>query len=295
VGTAQAGRDLFVAEVIHVYQIMQEAPPRKWEAPQDAPRTEVARAALALALLKKVETCIYLGRRYGLTPQSPVSPALLGSLALGVKPLEADSLSEAMSWLARRVGLAAARQHLADQYASLDEVGSEVATELNDLASVAAGRTFVTGSYSARIQNALGPALTVIHGDPQLGHGLPRSRSQRAHLLMLHGSEQDFQNALVSRDDVLTYGEHRPALARAVSNLLSSPEPWIVLGAEEEADSTFHLLVGNASRKLEMQQRPLFVVDPRPEDDVINEWPQVALRHVRLTPAEFLSLPRRVE
>jgi len=303
VGTVEADRDAFVANVIHVYYGLKEAPPQTWEAPRDSsgqgktpevdPGPEVKQAASALALLKQVETCIYLGCRYGLTPQSPVSPELLGSFPLGVKPPTVDSLSAAMSWLAGKVGMMAARRHLADHYASLDEVGSEVVPELNDLAAVAAGRTFVTGSYSARIQNALGPALTIVHDDKQLGHGLSHGRSQRAHLLRLHGSEQDFQNALVSKDNVLTYSEHRPALAKAVSDLLLYP--WIILGAEEKADSTFHLLVSNVSRKLEMQQRPLFVIDPRPEDEVVNEWPRPALRHIRLTPAEFLSMARRVE
>lgn len=292
IGTAQAGRDLFVAEVIHVYQIMQAVPPPQWEPHRNVPRAEVARGASALGfLLKKEETCIYLGRRYGLTPQSPVSPELLGSVALGVQPPIADSLSEAMGWLAGQVGMAAARRYLAEQYGSLDKVGSEIVSELTDLASVSPGRTFVTGSYSARIQNALGPALTIVQGDGQLGRSPSHRSSNRAQLLMLHGSEQDFQNALVAKDDVLTYREHRPALAEAVSDLLLSP--WIVLGAEKEADSTFHLLTSNVSRKLGEQQRPLFVIDPRPEEVVENEWPRAALRHVRLTPGEFLSMARR--
>lgn len=244
----------------------------------------------ALTALHQPETCVYLGCRYGLTPHSPVSAEFLASRELGIEPPKVDSLSAAMGWLAGQIGMTAARRHLAEHYASLDEVAPEVAEELDVLASLAAGRTLVTGSYSAQIQNALGPALTVIHCDPQVDRGWTQGRSKRAHLLMLHGSEQDFQNALVAEDDVLSYSQRCPALAEAVSNLLSST--WFILGAEQKADTTFRLLVRHASVKLGAQPPPIFVVDPRPENEVANDWPRAALRHVCMTPSDFLSRAR---
>jgi hypothetical protein len=290
----KANRDAYVANIIYVNQPGEPeprpepvGPPPRLEAD---PRPEVTRAALAF--LEQADTCIYLGHRYGLTPQSPVPPGLF-STSWGARPPAAESLSAAMSWLEMRIGMEAACRHLADHFGSLDKVDPEVGAELKQLAAVAPGRTFVTGCYTARLQNALGPSITIVQRDEQIGRGLMHRSATRAHLLMLHGSEQDFQNALVARDDVLTYSEHRPALAKAVSDLLSFS--WIVLGADEKADGTFHLLVGNVCRHLGMRQRPIYVVDPRPEHEVDNEWPKAALRHVRLAPAEFLSQVRPAE
>ncbi len=264
--------------------------PQKPEPPPLPPADpRVHHTLAALARIRQPQTCIYLGRRYGLTPHA-ATPDLLNDLELGAEPPPAGSLAEAMDWLAGQIGMVAARRHLAERYSRLDEGAPRVAEELETLAALPAGRVVVTGSYSARIQNALGPHLRVIHVDGQVDGKLTPGLTGRAHLLMLHGSEHDFQNALVAEDDILTYSEHRPALTAAVSHLLTYP--WIVLGAERKTDSTFHLQLRNVSRKLGMQQRPIFVVDPRSEEEVANEWPRAALRHVGLTPAQFLSLVR---
>ncbi len=296
-GNITAGHDVVVAGKIGVLivqniQRAQKSPvPRQPEPPPlppEDPRVHLTLAALAH--IRRPQTCTYLGRRYGLTPQAP-APGLLEGVELGAEPPPVDSLAQAMNWLAGQMGMKAAQHLLAERYSRLDDVAPGVGEELATLARLAAGRVLVTGSYSARIHRALGPALTVIHGDRQADGRLTPGLTRRAHLLMLHGSEQDFQNALVAEDDVATYSEHRPALTAVVSDLLAS-YPWIVLGAERRTDSTFHLQLRNVCRKLEMEQRPVFVVDPRCEEEVASEWPRAALRHVRLTPAQFLSLAR---
>ena len=70
------------------------------------------------------------------------------------------------------------------------------------------------------------------------------------------------------------------------------PSGALGLGYDKEADTTFRLLANNVCRQLGMAQRPIFVVDPRPEEEVTNEWPKAALRHVGLTVDQFLSLAR---
>ncbi len=199
--------------------------------PADHPRVYLTQDALAY--LRQPQTCIYLGRRYGLTPQAPAE-GLLDDVVSGAKPPRADSLAEGMNWLAGQMGTVAALRHLAECYSRLDDVDPRVGEELARLAPLAAGRVLVT---------------------------------------------------VVAEDDVLTYSEDRPALTAALSDLLEYP--WIVLGAERKADTTFYLQMRNVSRRLGMQQRPVFVVDPRPEEEVANEWPRAALRHVGLTPTLY--------
>ena len=251
-------------------------------------RPYVVRAAMAA--LWRPDPCVYLGSRYGHTPYSPVKPGLLNDLVLGNEPPQVDSLSQAMTWLARQIGLEKACHHLAEHYGDLDDVDDKVAHELARLAPFAAGRTLATGSYSSRIQVALGSGLTVVYSPGQLGHGLPSGKAGRALLLMLHGSEFDFQNAMVLETNVLNYRTRRPDLAAAMSTLLR--ETWVVLGADKRADTTFHMLLADVCGRLGMPQRPIFVVDPRPEHEVALDWPAEALRHVRMTAGDFLSLMR---
>ncbi len=295
-GNVTGGRDVIVAGTIGkliVQNIRRDREPATLRQPEPPPlpadHPRVHLTLDALAYIRQPQTCIYLGRRYGLTPQAPAE-GLLDGVVLGAKPPRVASLAEGTGWLASQMGTVAAQRHLAERYSRLDEVDPRAGEELVSLASLAAGRMLVTGSYSARIQNALGPALTVVHGDRQIDGRLVPGQSRRPHLLMLHGSEHDLQNAMVAEDDVLTYSVHRPALTATLSDLLEYP--WVVLGAGRKTDSTFHLLLRNVSGRLGMQQRPVFVVDPRPEEEVANEWPRAALRHVGLTPAQFLSLAR---
>ncbi len=173
--------------------------------------------------------------------------------------------------------------------ARLDEVDNDVEEELKLLAPLSPGHTLATGSYSARIQRELGSALTVVQNPGQLVYGL-RPTSDRALLLMLHGSEQDFQNAMVVEEHVLNYRKRRAVFTRKLSKLLH--ERWIVLGADKRTDTTFHMLMSDVCDDVGPSQRPIFVVDPRPEHEVAHDWPREALRHVRMTPREFLSLAR---
>ncbi len=295
----KAGRDVIIANSVTLQLdrgekswtgfdsgTVHDAGSQEHRPPATAAQSEAARAASAF--LRQPDTCVYLGRRYGLTPHSPVTFRQLEGPAVGSESPEDGSLGEAVSWLAGQVGRSAAQRHLAERYSYLDEVAPEVGKELTTLATLAAGRVLVTGSYSARIQNTIGPALTVVQTDRQAAPRRKTGRSQRTHLVLLHGSEQDFQSAMVLENEVATYRDHRPSLTATVSELLENP--WVVLGAERRADTTFHLLADSVCQRLGMLQRPLFVVDPRPEQEVAREWPQVALRHVRMTPMQFLSL-----
>lgn len=288
----ESERDAFV--IGHVEKLVIQLPrrhlPREWppvatQSPAGTDsRPDITRAAIAA--LQEPTTCLYLGRRYGLTPHSRLSWQPFEESALGALAPGGGTLCEAMSWLARQVGQEKAARDLSGFYSELDLIEPDAEQELS-LLSRLAGHVFATGSYSARIQTALGRNLTVVQNENQAGWGPLRATTQRATLLLLHGSEQDFQNALLGKTAVHSFPKHRPKLSERLNELLR--EIWIVLGTDEKADATFHLAASNVSCDLGLQQRPIFVVDPRPEEEVAIEWPREALRHVRMTSAQFMS------
>lgn len=294
VGNLNADRDIIVIGYANQVILQQSPESIGWIYParRDAeplgldPRPDLTRAAIAA--LRSGGTHIYLGRRYGLTPHArlswhPLEEGAFGALAPGGGPL-----CGAMAWLFRQVGREAAARNLAEIYGRLDQIAPEAQAELARLAPLVAGHLLATGSYSARISRALGPDLTIAQNDQQATAGLFYGPSKRTRLLLLHGSEQDFQNALLDKNTILNFVLYRQGLADTLSRLLR--DPWIVLGAEEEEDRTFYSFCNAVSCDLGHNQRPIFVVDPRPEETVAAEWPREALRHLRMSPARFLEL-----
>ena len=286
IGAIEARRDVIVAGVIGEIRIYNGEPTRSPARPiGPPPPLDAGAAAPALAALRRQETCVYLGGRYGLTPHSLAPPKFFEGLELGVAPPPCSTLGEAISFLADTLGLAAAKRHLAEVYGLIDILEKEPQRELVALAPHLSGHFVATGTWSARIQNALGSNIEVLQDEPQ-GHFRPGG-GRRTRLLMLHGSEQSFQTALVAQDDVASYGDHRGRLAAVVEELLTSP--WVALGASRATDATFLLMVRSVSRSLGSQPPPIYVIDPRTNEEVAREWPREALRHLRMTPAQFLK------
>lgn len=294
VGNLNADRDIIVIGQVHqlmVQLVSDVSSPLKQashriESPTSDPRPDLTSAALVA--LSRRETCIYVGRRYGLTPHARLSWRPLEEGAYRAPAPGYGPLCEAMSLLFQDSGRDAAARNLAEVYGRLDQVEPEAEAELEKLAPLVAGHLLATGSYSARIQRALGPDLTVAQTDQQATAGLFRSASKRARLLMLHGSEHDFANALLDKNTIRSFSRCRPEIAASLSALLR--ETWIVLGADAEEDQTFNSVCNVVSGDLGSYQRPIFVVDPRPEETVAAEWPREALRHLRMSPARFLEL-----
>ena len=281
IGGLTAQRDAIVAGVIHELHIHHDGDWREEEPFAPPPLLEDRVCLPAIAALKRRDTCVYLGGRYGLTPHSRAPRALFDGVELGMRPPQSATMGEAMTWLAEGIGLAAAKRHLAEVYSTIDPPAAEIVQELNALAPLLQGHFVATGTWSAQIQRVLGPHLELVSGRPQ-------GQSGRTRLLMLHGSEQSFQTALVAQDDVAEYQENGAALsAAAVDQLLQSV--WVVLGARRATDATFLMMARRVSKGLGEMPRPIFVVDPRPLDEVSREWPKGALRHIRMTPGAFIT------
>lgn len=242
----------------------------------------------ALAKIRLPETRIYLGARYGFTPQTYISPAQV-ELLMGARPTSDhhEPFSNVAHRLANIEGRPALEIRLGDIYEELEQVAETALEELALLRPVAAGKAFVTSAYSRRIADTF-DNLTIVDDEAGVPNVLLSATSKKTYLLMLHGQQTKLKNALLTSSEI-AFEKNRPGLSRLLRELLIEG-PWIVLGHEEAADGNFFQVCWDVCQHLEDQQRPIFVVDSRPPELVAMEWPRKALRHIRMRPLEFLQL-----
>ncbi len=245
-------------------------------------------ALKALARIRESQTRIYLGARYGFTPQTYVSPEQVRGF-LGTD--SEKGFHEPFCDVAYRFGNSAGRAQLAqafaDQYADLENVSQEALRELNLLQTYAAGKVLVTGSYSSRLVSCF-KQVTVAVDDSGVSNIRPGPSSRNTYTVLLHGQQSDPGGALLSKHEVDGFEQQRPGLLALVREMLREP-PWIVFGFDQAADGTFLRICWEVCQELGLGQRPIYVVDPREWDLVAMEWPKDPLRHIRMRPLDFLD------
>ncbi len=242
----------------------------------------------ALARIGESQTRIYLGARYGFTPQTYISPEQVRSF-LGSN--SDKNFHEPFCDVAYRFGNSAGRAQLAkafaDQYADLENVSQEALQELSLLQPHAAGKVLVTGSYSSGLVSRFSQ-VTIAVDDSGVSNIRPGPSSRNTFIVLLHGQQSDPGGALLSKQEVDGFEQQRPDLLALVREMLREP-PWIVLGFDQAADGTFFRICWEVCQDLGLGQRPIYVVDPREWDLVAMEWPKDPLRHIRMRPLEFLE------
>jgi S1-C subfamily serine protease len=230
---------------------------------------------LAIALLAEEHAALYLGARYGLTPHTRVSArALFG-------PTASSTATGTLAALAERrrsqVGPALVEQTFATRYPDLETPAPGAADEISRLGALGLPTTHITGAYSERIVQAISTGAVVIATDSD-------SQFQPPLVIMLHGRASAPNAALLYETDVEAYPQRRPRIAQRIRDLMR--HPIVAIGATREEDRTFLSLCRAASAD---GIAPIYVVDPRPLDDVRDDWYPAPVRHVGTTPAFFLA------
>jgi len=242
----------------------------------------------ALALLHTAQPRIYLGARYGLTPQTYISPekahAFLG-MNTGRKVHE--PFCDVARMLAKTIGLSALKQAFAEKYEEMEDVAPEAREELSLIEPIATGKVLVTGSYSSDLVANFSRLTTAFDDSGVSNIRLDLSNGRNAYLITLHGWRANPAGALVSREEVDAFDQERKGISTLVRGLLHE-KPWIVLGCDGAEDATFLRLCSEVCRELGLGQRPIYVIDPRESEILFFEWPRDPLRHIRMRPLEFL-------
>ncbi len=241
----------------------------------------------AVAALRESEVRLYLGARYGLTPNTFISPEMAREfLASNPGSVHYQPLCQIASRLENTVGRAKLTQTFADRYSDLENVRPETQEELVLLSPITKGKVVVTGTYSSTRFAHFEQVLLAVE-DSGVKNIRPRHRSSNTYLVMLHGEQTNPGGVLLSKLEVDGFEGNRPDLSALVRSLLEEL-PWVVLGFDQGADETFFRLCWKVSQKLRLPQRPIYVVDPREFEVVAPEWPRDPFRHVRMRPLEFL-------
>lgn len=244
-------------------------------------------AQKGFACLRETSTRIYLGARYGLTPQTFISPEQVHSfLGMDIGAIHYQPFCQIASRLESTEGRTKLTQTFADRYDELENLSPDAREELDLLQPTALGKVVVTGTYSSSLLNRFERVTTAINDDG-VSNISPHPGSQNTYVVMLHGRATDAAGVLVAKEEVDGFKELRPALTELMRGLLKE-QPWIVLGFDRAADETFARLCWKVCQELGHRQRPIYVVDPRESAVVVQEWLPDPLRHIRMHPLEFL-------
>ena len=242
----------------------------------------------ALASLNESPTRLYLGARYGLTPQTYISPEKArGFLGMDLGNSFHLPLCDVAHRLSNSAGRAKLTETFAAQYDDLEEVSPEAREEMNLLRPIAVGKVLVTGSYSSDLVASFTQVTTAVNDDG-VSNIRPSPDSRNTYLVMLHGWRANPGGVLVAKQEVDGFEQGRQGLTTLLRGLLHE-QPWVVLGFDQAADATFFRLCWEVCHQIGLGQRPIYVVDPRESEIVVPEWPRDPLRHVRMCPLEFLQ------
>lgn len=243
----------------------------------------------ALACIREQQTNIYLGARYGLTPQTYISPQQAGILLGG--RVEKD-FHEPFCDVAHRLGNNSGKprlvQRFSDHYRELEKLAPAALEELSLLQPFSAGKVLVTSSYSTHLVSSF-DSVSIADDEASVPNIRPTATSPKTFLVLLHGQQAKPNEALLTKHEIANYEKNRPALTTLLRGLLKE-NPWIVLGFEQAADATFSRFCWEVSEGLGNFQRRIYVVDPRDLDFLEMEWPKEPLKHIKMEPLDFLRL-----
>lgn len=242
----------------------------------------------AVEVLRDNRNGIYLGARYGLTPQSQIAGEVAGEVfparAAGAAPRSLCSVAQPHE---RKFGRDDLLERFINAYHRLEHLAPGVDEELRLLGRFAAGRLHVTGSYAPRVYTLLSGNPTVVRDDDEGALEILRpGSSRRPCVVMLHGDLTTPGSLLLTRREVESYTTNRPHLTRAIRPFLR--RAIVVVGFDDHADGTFELLCDQVRREQDDAQSPIYVVDDRDREQVESPWPRGAFRHVRMRASEFL-------